>query len=178
MELETRDSRHHGCTKGQSVTVSTVKLWDTWSGQERQTFTGHSNAVTAVAFSPGGFIVASASRDETVKLWDTRSGQEWQTLTGHSDDVIAVAFSPDGTVVASASYYKIVKLWDTRERQTLTGHSDVVPLWYQHPGTKPSSFGARCWDKSGRRSNSVHPFESFASPAVKIPYSRIGESSM
>jgi WD40 repeat protein len=64
--------------------------------------TGHTRAVTSVAFSPDGKLVASGSGDETVKLWDVATGAELRTLMAHSGGVRSVVFSPDGrTLVIS-----------------------------------------------------------------------------
>src|SRR2546423_971737 len=89
-----------------------ARLWDTATGTARQTLEGHTGDVSAVAFSPDGKTVASASWDSTVRLWDTATGTARQTLEGHTDGVMAVTFSPDGKTVASASLDSTVRLWD------------------------------------------------------------------
>ena len=109
--------------------VGTVALWDPASGQLTATLEGHASPVNAVAFSPNGTLLATASDDRTVGLWEPASGQRTATLKGHTGSVNGVWFSPDGTLLATASDDETAALWDPDTGQrtaTLTGHTSSV----------------------------------------------------
>src|SRR5258708_3879671 len=78
-------------------------------------FKGHTDAVYAVAFSPDGKYLITASFDHTLKLWETATGKEVKTYggaTGHTKQVISVAFNQDGSMIASGSTDNTLKVWD------------------------------------------------------------------
>jgi len=92
--------------------------------------TGHNQAVTSVAFSPDGKMVASGDGELTegpvTRLWNPTSGELLGTLVGPpatgGGSADAVAFSPDGTLLAVGGNFlgDSTRLWNVADR-TLIG---------------------------------------------------------
>ena len=83
-----------------------------------ETGTG-STAVSSVAFSPDGRMLASVDVDDTIELWDIANPADPRPLSQPSapntDQVFSVSFSPDGQVFASAGYDGAVRLWNVSD---------------------------------------------------------------
>jgi len=115
------------------------------------TFTGHSDRVYSVAFSPDGTKVLTGSKDNTARLWDVVSGTKIRTFSGHGGDVMSVAYSPDGTKVLTGSQDYTARLWDATTGThiaTFTGHSGVVHSVAFSPDGKKVLTGSE--DKTAR----------------------------
>jgi WD40 repeat protein len=73
---------------------------------------GHTDAVTALAFSPDGGTLASAGRDGSIRLWSLADGKETSSLNAEKSQINALAFSPDGTLLAAGNVELRVRLFD------------------------------------------------------------------
>jgi len=95
--------------------------------QPQQVFSGHTDKVWDVNFSPDGELLATASSDNTVRIWNL-DGTERNQLQGHTTWVRSVAFSPDGKVLVTGSDDNTVKLWNVGGvlLKTFTGHDASV----------------------------------------------------
>jgi WD40 repeat protein len=96
------------------------------------TLTGHQGlfaGVNAVAISPDGSTLVSASDDKSIRLWQLPSGKSSGQLLGHTGFVKTVTFHPEQPLLASGSHDRTIKLWDWQTQQelrTLIGHGHAV----------------------------------------------------
>lgn len=93
-------------------------LWQACQGRQEYTFTGYSNLVKRVAFSPDGRLLGSACYDQSVKIWDVTNRTLWAEFQA-DDQVENVAFSPDGKRVMYYDQSKKVSCLDLASRQLI-----------------------------------------------------------
>lgn len=119
----------------------TAKIWDIDlcvsaygdrpEAQCRWTLTGHTGKVNAVAYSPYGRWVVTASNDYTARLWNHHTGDPIRVFgenpgTQHMSNVTSVAWKPPPITA---------KKWDKQHDQVLTGGEDgKIKLWMVHTG--------------------------------------------
>ncbi|MCM3905577.1 MAG: caspase family protein [Pyrinomonadaceae bacterium] len=112
-----------------------VKIWDPVTGRLLRSFTGHTDMIRTLAFSPDGQTLVSGSGSRAyggrpgneVILWDSRTGRILKRLP-NKYEVYTVAFHPDGRSLASGSWdgIKIRSLGRGRIERTLGRQTNGV----------------------------------------------------
>jgi WD40 repeat protein len=114
------------------ATSSFVIVWDLegeeWWVYPDKLIIGHPQIVGAIAITPDGSKVISASQDETLKVWSVSTQNELQMLKGHSDWVNGVTVTPNGQKVVSASEDESIIVWD------LNQGNEICQLWGHNSG--------------------------------------------
>jgi WD40 repeat protein len=88
-----------------------IVVWDTLRGDLIQYPVEHSDFISAVAWSPDGERLASASADGTIVLWDTASSQSALAIK-QSRWINALAWSPDSKSLVSGGSDMAARVWD------------------------------------------------------------------
>jgi cytochrome c len=90
-----------------------IALWRPGEGEPVAVFTGHKAPVVALAVSPDGALLASASWDHTARLWPLSKNASGavRVLEGHKGNVNGIAFTPDGQSVVTAGYDATLRIW-------------------------------------------------------------------
>jgi cytochrome c len=89
-----------------------ICIWTAGKQQPDTVLEGHTAPIAALAVSPDGATLASASWDQTIRLWPLAGGGGApRVLEGHTQNVNGVAFTPDGRFLVSAGYDLTLRIW-------------------------------------------------------------------
>ena len=118
------------------------------------TYSGHSDYISGVAWSPNGTRIASSSGDHTARVWDASNGGHVLTYRGHATDVLTLAWSPNGHYIANGGLDNTVQVWNPTSGATLytyRGQSGAIfDLAWSHDSKRIASVSSdgtiQMWD--------------------------------
>jgi WD40 repeat protein len=136
----------------------------------------HGNSVNALAFSPDGKWIVTASEDGTAQVWETMSGKPVGQSLKHQGTILDVVFSTDGKYVATASLDKSALIWEVGSDQLpiLLPHEKpvtAVSLSYNRKWVVTASTDkiARVWDLTSGNIIAFIPHKDFLSDVAFAP---------
>ncbi|MFX1258959.1 MAG: ATP-binding protein, partial [Promethearchaeota archaeon] len=148
------------------------------------TFTGHTQTVNAIAFSPDGKTIATGSWDKTIRLFDVTILKEKAILKGHTSRIEDLIFTQDGKNLISCSNDKTLRIWDPETgvtKSVLKGHTSKIITCVLSPNNKlvasicdGNDPTIRIWDiESG---NEKMVLEGHSKEITKIAFSSDGKT--
>ena len=105
-------------------------MWNPDTGALKVRLKGHTDRISALAFSSDGATLASGSWDRTIRLWNTHTAELKTAFEGQRREIQSLAFAPDGKTLASGSGWEdtIIRLWDTDIAQQI-GRLETYTRW-------------------------------------------------
>lgn len=85
-------------------------------------------AVTSLAFSPNGKLLAVGGEESKVRIFDLAAGTQICELKNHTATVMSLAWSKTGHQIASGSRDGLLRLWNINKLRTTPISS---PLSYE-----------------------------------------------
>lgn len=150
------------------------------------TYTGHSDRIYTLSWSPDGQRIASSSLDETVQVWDAMTGKNILTYRGQSLQAPAIAWSPDGRLIASTSglLAESIQVWDamtgrnSAEHTGYDGHTErVLAIAWSPDGRYMASASedatVRVWNVVEGRS--IYTYRGHTLPVTAVAWSPDGQ---
>lgn len=105
-----------------------IYMWSTQTGKLIDILAGHEGPISALAFSPNGDRMVSASWDKTIRVWDTYGRSTAVEPFQLKADCLALAFRPDGKEVAVSTLDGQISFWNVQEgtqRTLIEGRKDI-----------------------------------------------------
>jgi WD40 repeat protein len=133
--------------------------------RESGRLSGPRHGVSSLAFSPNGFLLATAARQASlfvIQVWELRTGQEVCRFTGHEGTITSLCFLPGGTMLASGGADTTILVWDitlgklARNGQMKeTQQYDVDALWRDLASTESPRAYSAMWALQSLEGESV-----------------------
>lgn len=96
-----------------------VSVWDVTTGERVAHFTGHSDWVNNVTFSPCGGFLVSSSRDKSLRVWDVKKGTQKMVCPDFEGTWVKPFYAPEGELLVIVERQDTIEVWNIECREKL-----------------------------------------------------------
>ncbi|KAJ3432455.1 autophagy-related 16 isoform f [Anaeramoeba flamelloides] len=91
---------------------STVKVWDSRVGTQKNVLRGATSGINTVDVSSNGTFVLGGGNDNSIRIWNLETSRVRHTFTNHTNKVFCAIFSADSSKVISAGQDRTIRIFD------------------------------------------------------------------
>lgn len=89
-----------------------MRLWCVTSGKLVRVFSDCKLAVTSIAFSPDGKLLAAAGEETKIRIFDLAAGSQLTEIKEHTSVVTSMTWCPTGKTLATSTRDGSFRVWD------------------------------------------------------------------
>ncbi|WP_166829877.1 WD40 repeat domain-containing protein [Thalassoroseus pseudoceratinae] len=163
-------------TGGQDKIVRIWEVVDDGTLKQLHEFTGHTAAITRVAFRSDSQQVASADTSGVIRVFNADNGDLQSVIGAHSTKIVGLSFASNNSYLMSASQDGTVKRWPNKfpEHSEFTGHEGTVRVIAINPNGDRIASAAddktvRIWNQ--RDGKELQVLKDLKEPVTTIAYS-------
>jgi WD40 repeat protein len=107
-----------------------ILVWHVETGEQIACFTGYSERMDNLCFSPDGKYLTAGSVDGTIRIWDIESGQLATTHTDYGDAQMFPYYSPEEGLIAAAISKREVEVWHIDQDEKIDTFEHRGDSWH------------------------------------------------
>ena len=96
-----------------------VSVWDITTGERLAHFTGHSDWISTVTFSPCSGFLVSSSGDKSLRVWDVEEGTQKMVYTDFEETWVEPFYAPEGELLGIVNTQDTIEVWHIECREKL-----------------------------------------------------------
>ncbi len=162
--------------------IKEIHLFDTATHKKIRTFSGHTESIYDLAFTPDGKNIVSCGygQDRTIRIWDVNTGRMLSSIVEYTR---AVEISPDGKLMATASGGGLpIKIRDFKKLSVIgelnTGGESIWDMKFSRDGKRLYSISyeetLKVWDmESGKLLKEINTKEDKAQKRYHKPFMKL-----